>query len=98
MLLWLILGIVIGIGALYLRKQATVKLVWFDWVMLVVAIVFYLLAILNYTGSMEELEPRAAMFLLVAFGLPGLILTAIVGIRVWRNRLQSPTSETGAVS
>jgi hypothetical protein len=83
---WLILGILLGAGALYLFKREDVKLAWYDWLILVVALVFYLLAIENYSGSMAELEPRAAGLLLLSFGLPAVILTAIVGVRVWRNR------------
>ena len=83
---WLILGILLGAGALFLFKREDVKLAWYDWAILVVALVFYLLAIENYTGSMSELEPRAAGLLLISFGLPAVILTAIVGVRVWRNR------------
>lgn len=85
MLLWLILGIVIGAGLLFL-KNSSIKLAWFDWVVLVLAIVFYVLAIANYNGSMEELEPRAAMFLLASFGIPALLLTVIVVVRALRGR------------
>lgn len=83
---WLILGILLGVGALFLYTRKDIKLAWYDWVILVVAIVLYLLAIENYSGSMAELEPRAAVLLLASFGLPAVILTAIVGVRVWRNR------------
>lgn len=89
MLFWLIFGFLLGVGAIYLRRNPQIKLAWFDWLMLLGAIVFFVLAIVNYNGSMQELEPTAAWFLLVAFGLPGLILTAIVGIRAWRN-MQKP--------
>jgi len=83
---WLILGILLGVGALLLYSRKDLKLAWYDWAILVVAVVFYLLAIENYSGSMAELEPRAAGLLLISFGLPAVILTAIVGVRVWRNR------------
>lgn len=86
MLFWLIVGFLLGIGAIMLRRNPDIKLAWYDWVMLVFAVAFYILAIVNYNGSMEELEPRAANFMLISFGLPGLILTAIVAIRAWRSR------------
>lgn len=88
-MLWLILGILIGVGGLYLFNRKDLKLVWYDWVLLVLAVIFLLLAIANYSGSMAELEPRAAWFLLASFGLPGIILAAIVGVRVWRGRAQA---------
>ncbi len=85
MLFWIIAGFLLGVGALYLRNQPKIKLAWFDWVLLLLALVFFLLAIENYTGSMSELEPRAATMLLVSFGLPGLIFAAIVAVRAWRS-------------
>lgn len=85
-MLWLILGILIGAGAFYLWKNPEVKLAWYDWLILAVAVVFLLLGITNFNGSMAELEPTAAWFLLASFGLPGLILAAIVVIRLWRER------------
>lgn len=85
MLFWLVLGLLLGAGALYLQRRGDIRLAWYDWVLLVIAVVFFLLAISNYYGSLEELETRAATFLLISFGLPGLILVAIVGIRIWRG-------------
>ena len=85
MLFWIIAGFLLGAGALYLRNNPSIKLAWFDWVLLVLAVVFFMLAIENYNGSMSELEPRAATVLLAAFGVPGLILAAIVALRAWRS-------------
>lgn len=96
MLFWLIFGFLLGAGMLFLRSRPDIKLAWFDWLMLVIAVVFYVLAISNYTDSLAELETRAAGFLLLSFGLPGLILTVIVVIRAWRNRQQP--AEAGVAS
>lgn len=86
----LILGILIGAGfMLLLRQPGGIKLAWFDYILLAIAVVFYLLAFVNYSGSLEELEPNAAVFMLAAFGIPGLIFTAIVGVRAWRTRQPS---------
>lgn len=85
MLFWIIAGFLLGAGALYLRNNPKIKLAWFDWVLLILAVVFFMLAIENYNGSMGELEPRAAGVLLAAFGVPGLILAAVVAIRAWRS-------------
>lgn len=93
MLLWLLVGFALGVAAIMLRHNTEIKLAWYDWVMLVFAIIFFVLAYVNFTGSMAELEPRAAWFMLAAFGVPGLILTAIVGVRVWRGyQTAQPTS------
>lgn len=96
MLAWMIVGFLLGVGAIMLRRNPHIKLAWFDWVMLVLAVVFFVLAVVNYTGSMEELEPRAANFLLASFGLPGLIFTAIVGVRALRSRSAAPPAAPAA--
>lgn len=82
----LILGLLIGAGFVYLNSRDDVKLRWFDWVLLALAMAFFLLAIVNFSASRAELEPKAGNILLVSFGLPGLILTAIVAVRAWRSR------------
>ena len=51
MLLWLIIGFLLGIGAILLRHNPDIKLAWYDWLMLVVASVFFILAIANYNGT-----------------------------------------------
>jgi hypothetical protein len=83
---WLGIGIIIGAGFVLLATRAQFKLAWFDWVFLVLAIVFGLLAVQNYAASMQELEPKAAFILLVLFGVPAAIFGAIVGVRAWRQR------------
>ena len=92
MMAWLIIGILIGALFVFLANNRQIKLGWLDWLLLVIAMVFFVLAIANYTGSMEELEPRAAGFLLASFGIPGLILVAIAGLRVWRKQTQQGTT------
>lgn len=85
-MLWLILGILIGAGVVLMAIRPEIKLAWFDWIIFFFAVVFVLLAITNYIGAMQELEPRLAWFTLASFGIPGLILAAIVVVRIVRNR------------
>ncbi len=82
----LIFGLLIGAGFVYLYSREDIKLTWYDWILLAVAVVFFLLAIVNFSQSRAELEPKAANILLVSFGLPGVILTAVVAVRAWRSR------------
>lgn len=86
MTITLIFGLLVGAGFVYLSQRDDVQLAWYDWALLAVAMLFYLLAILNFSQSRAELEPRAGNILLLAFGVPGVILTAIVAVRAWRNR------------
>ncbi len=94
----LIIGILIGALLVFMANNRHIKLGWLDWTLVAVAMVFFVLAIANYTGSMEELEPRAAGFLLASFGIPGLILVAIAGIRVWRKQTQQGTTVSAGKS
>jgi len=87
-MLWLIVGILIGALVMFMANNRHVKLDWLEWVLVVAGVVFVLLALANYSGSMTEREPLAATVLLASFGLPGLILFAIAGVRVWRKRSQ----------
>lgn len=90
-MMWLIVGLLIGAIAVYLAQSRQLNLGPLDWVLLVAAVIFILLALANFTGSLEEREPLAATVLLASFGIPGLILLAVIGVRVWRKRsLASP--------
>ncbi|MBK9126153.1 MAG: hypothetical protein IPM16_23900 [Chloroflexi bacterium] len=86
MLLYFVLGLLIGGAAIYLAHRPGIKIALLDWILLALALVFFWFALVNYSGSMAELEPRAAGVLLLAFGLPGLILAAIAGVRIFRSR------------
>jgi len=73
--LWLILGVVVGIG--FFLTATKMKLTWYEWVLAVLGTILILFAIQNYSASQVELETRAAGYLLLMFGLPGVILAAI---------------------
>lgn len=95
----LILGILIGVVFTVLAYQPRgIKLAWFDWVLLALAGVLFVLAITNYQDSLKELEPTAAWFLLFSFGIPGVIFAAIVGVRAWRNSQASAPTLTDATT
>ena len=79
--LWLILGVVVGIG--FFLTATKMKLTWYEWVLAVLGIILILFAIQNYGASQYELESRAAGFLLLIFGLPGVILAAIGFVLPW---------------
>ncbi|MBC8331324.1 MAG: dehalogenase [Anaerolineae bacterium] len=78
--MWLILGLVLGAGVYWLVTTEKVKLTWYEWVLVVVGVILLLYGIENYSASQLELEPRAGGFLLLIFGLPGLILAAVAGV------------------
>jgi len=86
-MMWLILGLLLGAGIYWLATQSKFKLTWYEWVLGVIGIILILFTIQNYFASVAELEPRAAGFMVLLFGLPGLILLVLAGILAWlKNR------------
>jgi hypothetical protein len=80
-MLWLIVGIVLGLGVAYLvasSRSGGLRVRWYQWVLGAIAVVFLLLALQNYLALQSELEPNLASFALIAFGLPGVIAAALV--------------------
>ena len=73
--LWLIFGVVVGIG--FYLAATKMKLTWYEWVLAVLGTILILFAYQNYIASQIDLWPRAAGLLLLIFGLPGVILTAL---------------------
>jgi len=89
MLLWLILGLVLGAVLLWLATRASLRFTWYEWLLAALALVLLLFTVQNYFASLTELEPRAAGFMLLLFGLPGLILVVVDSVLVWL-RLRKP--------
>lgn len=88
-MLWLIIGLIIGVGGWWLvswtgRKKLGVK--WYEWLLAALAVAFALLAIQNLTASIAELEPQAGGILLALFGVPALFFAAIAAFLVWRRQ------------
>ncbi len=80
--MWLIIGIVIGVGLAYLVSASwsgKMRIRWYQWLLAVVAVVFLLLAIQNYFALLDELQPKMANFALIAFGLPG-VISAVLAV------------------
>jgi len=80
-MLWLILGIVVGIG--FYLAATKMSLAWYEWVLAVLGVVLVLFAIQNYSASQVELEARAGTMLFVMFGIPGIILAALGFVLPW---------------
>ena len=80
-MLWLIVGLILGIVLAYLvgaSRSGSVSVRWYQWLLGALAVALYLLAIQNYLALQDELEPALATFTLLAFGLPALVATALV--------------------
>jgi uncharacterized integral membrane protein len=85
MTLWIVLGVLIGIGFYWLVTRTSFKLKWYEWVLAILSMILILFAIQNYGASRTELEPAAAGYLLLIFGLPGVILGVIPAVLAWRR-------------
>lgn len=96
--MWLILGLVIGVAGWWIfdwAKAHQIKVMWYEWLLEAIALLFALFAIQNFFASFEELEPNAAWVLLALFGVPALILAGVAGFLIWRrhksvNRIAQP--------
>ncbi len=87
-MLWLIIGLIVGVGGYWLVTTLyarDIRVMWYEWLIALSAVVLALLAIQNFVGSLEELEPQAAWMTLVMFGVPALALAGIAAFLVWRR-------------
>ncbi len=97
---WLILGVIIGVGGWWLvawTGKKNLRVTWYEWLLAVIAVLFALLAIQNFTASFAELEPQAAWILLALFGVPAVILAALAAFLVWRQTKSVKAAEPAKV-
>ncbi len=82
-MLWLILGIVLGTILYHVAassRAGRLKVRWYQWILGVLAAALLLLAIQNYVSLQDELEPAAAALSWLLFGLPAVILAALIWV------------------
>jgi hypothetical protein len=83
---WLIIGLVLGVAGLWLASWArskNVSIKWYAWIPIVLAVLLFALAAMDYSAMIAEQEPTAAGFVLGFYGIPGLVLALIAGGLVW---------------
>lgn len=87
---WLIIGLVLGAAGLWLASWArakNIRIQWYAWIPIVLAVLLFALAAMDYNAFTAEKEPTAAGFALGFYGIPGLVLALIAGGLVWwQNR------------
>lgn len=81
-MLWLILGIITGLVLAYVIA-GRVQVLWYQWVLAAAAVALMLLTIQNYLALLDEQEPAAAALMWVLFGLPAIILAALIWVIPW---------------
>lgn len=78
---YVLLGFIMGGGALYLYillKEKSVKLVWHELTLTILSFATFMFLGQTFISSFNEGEPRAAWLTLVFLGLPIIILAVIV--------------------
>lgn len=84
MWLGLFLGLVFGIGAMWLLKKGLV-IKWHIWALSALAFLSLYGGITHYVGSIHEYEPTAGLFGLIIFGAISLILAGFAFQLGWRQ-------------
>ncbi len=102
MLLFLILGIVIGFGShwLYVKSRSgQFKVRWYQWVLGAIAVAFLLLALENAIHLSGELEPVAATLIWGLFGIPAIICAALIWFIPWiAKKVGSKSKQSSAAA
>ncbi|HEX9075346.1 MAG TPA: dehalogenase [Anaerolineae bacterium] len=91
-MLWLLVGLIVGIGAYWLvsrLRARNVNVTWYEWALVVIAVILALLAIQNFEASIAELETQAAWILLALFGVPAVVAAAVAWLLVQRHNLKA---------
>ena len=86
--MWLIIGLLVGIGLMLLVMQLRnkgISLTWYEWLIGLVGLGLLLYTIQNLVGSFAEFEPNAAWLFVLVLGLPAIILMAVAGVLVLRR-------------
>ena len=86
---YVLIGFLMGGGAVYLwtlAKEKALKFVWYEWVLMVLAFLFFMFMGQTFIASFGEGEPRAAWMTLVFMGIP-IIIIAVVTTRSVQSRL-----------
>jgi hypothetical protein len=86
---YVLLGFIMGGGALYLYtvlKEKGIKLAWHELALTIVSFATFLFMGQTFIASFNEGEPRAAWLTIVFMGLP-IIMMAVVVLRSVRDRM-----------
>ena len=88
-MLWLIIGLVAGIGVLALvqwLRSRNMMVKWYEWLIGALGLLLVLASVQHYAGSLSERYPTAAWMGALAFGIPALILLAVAWQLVIRRQ------------
>jgi len=88
--LWyVVIGFLLGGGVVYLwsfLRDKAVKLVWYEWVLFILAGLIFIFLGQTFIGSFQEGEPQAAWMSVLFMGVP-IIIMMVGAFRSLRTRL-----------
>lgn len=86
--LYVLIGFLLGGGAVYLwsyLKDKALKLVWYEWILFILAGLAFMLLGQTFIASFQEGEPQAAWMAVVFMGIP-LAIMLVGALRSLRTR------------
>nr|WP_320118905.1 hypothetical protein [uncultured Marinifilum sp.] len=78
---YILVGFIMGGGAVLIwntLKSIKLKMVWFEWILLILCYVTFMFMSQTFIASFQEFEPQAAWLTLVFMGIPILIMAVIL--------------------
>ncbi len=91
---YVLVGFLMGGGAVMIwnmLKNASLKLLWYEWILVVLSFFTFMLMGQTFIASYQEYEPRAAWLSLVFMGIP--ILLMAVGLYRSLNKRYTKNKE-----
>lgn len=85
---YVLVGFIMGGGAVMIwntLKNASLKLVWYEWILMILSFITFMIMSQTFIASFAEYEPRAAWLSLIFMGLP-ILLMAVVLFRSLNKR------------
>ncbi|BAX79965.1 dehalogenase [Labilibaculum antarcticum] len=78
---YVLVGFLMGGGAVmiwHILKNANLKLVWYEWILVILSFVTFMFMSQTFIASFQEFEPQAAWLSVVFMGMPILIMAVVV--------------------
>lgn len=78
---YVLVGFIMGGGAVLIWhyvKKASLKLKWFEWILILVSYITFMLMSQTFIASFLEYEPQAAWLSLAFMGIPVLLMAVIL--------------------
>lgn len=88
---YVLVGFIMGGGAVmiwHLLKTFKLKLVWHEWILLLLSFITFLFMSQTFIASFYEFEPKAAWFSLLFMGIPLLLMSVALFRSVQKRYLK----------